>query len=170
MTMKRIAVIGSGGSGKSTLARQLGETLQLPVYHLDKLYWQPNWQALPQDEWKNLQESLCNKSTWIMDGDYGGTVDIRLAAADTIIFLDIPRLLCLWRVTKRFLRYRGSSRPDMVDGNKERLNKEFLMWLWNYPKEKKPQILSKLGPLKREKKVIILSSPKAVKIFLAQLT
>jgi adenylate kinase family enzyme len=166
--MKRIAIIGSGGSGKSTLARQLGNVLQLPVYHLDKLFWQPNWQELPQDQWTQLQENLCSQTAWIMDGNYGGTMEVRLAAADTIIFLDMPRLLCLWRVTKRFLRYRGKSRPDMTQGCEERLTKEFLLWVWTYPTMRKPAILRRLEQLKTEKQVVILSSPKAVKTFLAQ--
>jgi adenylate kinase family enzyme len=166
--VKRVVIIGSGGSGKSTLAKKLGEVLYLPVYHLDKLYWQPNWQTLPQDDWVQLQQTICQEPQWIIDGNYGGTMDVRLAASDTIIFLDMPRLLCLWRVTKRFLRYRGSSRPDMTQGNEERLTKEFLTWLWNYPEEKRPEILAKLEQLKAEKQVFILSSPKAVRTFLAR--
>jgi adenylate kinase family enzyme len=103
-----------------------------------------------------------------MDGNYGGTMEIRLAAADTVIFLDLPRLLCLWRVTTRFLCYRGRSRPDMTQGCEERLTKEFLLWLWNYPKEKRPEILERLEQLKPNKHVVILSSPKAVQTFLEQ--
>lgn len=138
------------------------------VYHLDKLYWQPNWQASSEAEWTHVQDNLCAQDTWVMDGNYGGTMEIRLSAADTVIFLDMPRLLCLWRVIKRFLRYRGESRPDMTQGCEEKLSKEFLLWVWNYPQKKKPDILARLEPLKTEKRNIILSSPRAVETFLAQ--
>lgn len=123
--MKRIVIIGSGGSGKSTLARKLGEVLHLPVYHLDKLYWQPNWQELPRGAWLRVQQEIFAQPAWTMDGNYGGAMEVRLAAADAVIFLDRPRLLCLWRVFKRFLRYRGRVRPDMTQGCEERLTKNF---------------------------------------------
>ena len=102
--MKKIVLIGSGGSGKSTLARQLGERLKIKVYHLDALFWKPNWVGVPKDEQTKVQNDLVKKESWIIDGNYGGTMDIRLNAADTIIFLDIPRTICLYRAFKiRFL-------------------------------------------------------------------
>ena len=57
--MKRIAVIGSGGSGKSTFSALLGTELNLPVHHLDQLYWKPNWVKTPKDDWLKIQNSLC---------------------------------------------------------------------------------------------------------------
>lgn len=168
--MKRVAIIGSGGSGKSTLAIEIGRRLELPVHHLDKLFWSPNWVERPQQEWQELQESLCSKPTWVMDGNYGGTMDVRLTACDTIIFLDMPRVLCLWRVTKRFFKYRGKVRPDMTQGCEERLTREFLLWVWNYPKDKKPEILARLETLKSTKTVRVLTSPRAVQNFLSGLT
>jgi adenylate kinase family enzyme len=168
--MKRVAIIGSGGSGKSTLALEIGRRLELPVYHLDKLFWSPNWTERPTPEWQELQKSLCAKLTWVMDGNYGGTMDIRLTACDTIIFLDMPRTLCLRRVTKRFFKYRGKARPDMTQGCEERLTREFLLWVWNYPKDRRPGILTRLETIKATKNVIVLKSPRAVQKFLAGLT
>jgi adenylate kinase family enzyme len=168
--MKRVAIIGSGGSGKSTLAQEIGHRLELPVYHLDKLFWSPNWIERPKQEWRELQESLCAKPKWVMDGNYGGTMDVRLFACDTIIFLDMPRILCLWRVTKRFFKYRGRARPDMTQGCEERLTREFLLWVWNYPKDRKPGILARLKTLRATKNVVVLKSPRAVQKFLSGLT
>jgi len=123
--MKRIMIIGCGGSGKSTLAVRLGESLSLPAYHLDRLYWQPGWKGLPRDEWRAVQEELCVQPAWILDGNYTSTMDVRFASADTIIFLDLPTLSCLHGAIRRFLLFRGRSRPDMAEGCPEKLDWQF---------------------------------------------
>lgn len=164
--MKKIVIIGSGGSGKSTLARRLGEKFKMNVYHLDKLFWRPNWVGVPKDEQIKVQNELIKRGNWIIDGNYGGTMDIRLNAADTIIFLDISRTICVYRVFKRMLKYRNKTRPDMGEGCEERFSFEFIKWIWEYPKTKRPKILYRLEQLSKEKEVIILKSPKEVKNFL----
>ncbi|WLR55568.1 DNA topology modulation protein [Mesobacillus subterraneus] len=163
--MKKIVLIGSGGSGKSTLARQLGEKLKINVYHLDALFWKPNWVGVPKDEQRKVQNDLVNKEEWIIDGNYGGTIDIWLNAADTIIFLDINRTICVYRAFKRMVQYRNKTRPDMGEGCEERFDLDFFKWIWNYPKTKRPEILKRLHQLSKEKQVIILKSPKEVRQF-----
>ncbi|WP_210365410.1 DNA topology modulation protein [Bacillus sp. REN3] len=163
--MKKIVLIGSGGSGKSTLARQLGEKLKINVYHLDALFWKPNWVGVPKDEQRKVQNDLVNKEEWIIDGNYGGTIHIRLNAADTIIFLDINRTICVYRAFKRMVQYRNKTRPDMGEGCEERFDLDFFKWIWNYPKTKRPEILKRLHQLSKEKQVIILKSPKEVRQF-----
>ncbi|MBT2757474.1 DNA topology modulation protein [Mesobacillus foraminis] len=167
--MKKIVLIGSGGSGKSTLARQLGEKLKINVLHLDSLFWKPGWVETSREEWIDTQQYLVKRETWIMDGNYGGTMDIRLNAADTIIFLDIPRIICVYRAFKRILQYRNKTRPDMGEGCEERFNYEFFKWIWEYPKTKRPKILERLEELSKEKEVIILKTPKEVENFLEQM-
>ena len=164
--MKKIALIGSGGSGKSTLARKLGEKLNIEVYHLDALFWKPNWTPTSKEEQRKVQNELVKKEEWIIDGNYNGTMDIRLNAVDTIIFVDISRVICIYRVFKRMIQYRGKSRPDMAEGVNERLDFDFLKWVWDYPKTKKPVVLKKLEQLPNDKKVIILKSPREVQLFL----
>ena len=95
--MKKIILIGSGGSGKSTLARQLGNKLNIKVHNLDALFWKPNWEGVPREEQITVQNNLIKDEKWIIDGNYGGTMGIRLNAADTIIFLDIHRTICVYR-------------------------------------------------------------------------
>ncbi|MEC2062757.1 DNA topology modulation protein [Bacillus inaquosorum] len=164
--MKKVVLIGSGGSGKSTLARQLGTTLKINVYHLDALFWKPNWVGVPKDEQRKVQNELVSKEEWIIDGNYGGTMDLRLNAADTIIFLDIHRTICIFRAFKRILQYRNKTRPDMGEGCEERFDLEFFKWIWNYPKIKRPEILKRLEQLSKDKQFIILKSPKEVQKFL----
>lgn len=164
--MKKIAIVGSGGSGKSTLARKLGEKLKSDVYHLDSLFWKPNWVGVPKDEQRKIQNELVKKENWIIDGNYGGTMDIRFNAADTIIYLDIPRMICGFRAFKRMLQYRNRTRPDMGEGCEERFSFEFFKWIWEYPKTKRPSILERLEQLSNDKEVIILKSPKEVQLFL----
>ena len=167
--MKKIAIIGSGGAGKSTFARQLSTKLNIEVYHLDAILWKTNWTGTPKDEQKRIQHELIANESWIIDGNYGSTLDIRLNAADTIIFLDIHRLICLYRAIKRILQYRNRTRPDMAEGCEERFDPAFLKWIWKYPQTRRPATINKLEKLSEEKKVIILHSPKEVKRFIENL-
>ncbi|HDR7794690.1 TPA: DNA topology modulation protein [Bacillus luti] len=166
--MKKIILIGSGGSGKSTLAKQLGNKLHIKVHHLDVLFWKANWEGVPRNEQIIVQNNLIKDEKWIIDGNYGGTMEIRLNAADTIIFLDIHRTICVYRAFKRMIQYRNKTRPDMGAGCDERFDLQFFKWIWEYPKKKRPAILEKLEELNKEKKVIILKSPNEVQQFLKE--
>ena len=164
--MKKIAIVGSCGAGKSTLARQLGEILDIEVIHLDSFYWKPGWVKTPKDEWKNTVEDLVKRETWIIDGNYNSTIDIRLNAADTIIFLDVPRTVCLWRVIKRRFQYAGKSRPDMASGCLERLTWSLIYWIWDYPIRSRPKILQKLGERADGRRIIIVQTLSKIACFL----
>ena len=166
--MRRVLVIGSGGAGKSTFARRLGERLGLPVIHLDKVYWHPGWVETPKAEWRREVEEMCRGESWIIDGNFSATLDVRLAACDTVIFLDLPRAVCLWRVLKRALTYRDGSRPDMADGCRERINPEFLLWVWNYPARSRPKVLGLLEKHCADKTIMRLSSRAEIEGFLAK--
>ncbi|MCA0173982.1 DNA topology modulation protein [Bacillus sp. RAR_GA_16] len=164
--MNKIAIIGSGGSGKSTLARQMGKKRNIPVWHLDRLLWKPNWTPTTKEEQVTIQTTLVKGEQWIIDGNYNGTMALRLEAADTIIFLDQSRWICSYRVFKRMVTYRNRTRPDMKEGCTERLNLTFLKWIWDYPKKKKPMVLAKLEQLPKDKNIIILRTRQEVKRFL----
>ena len=167
--MRRILVIGSGGAGKSTVAAQMGKRLGLPVVHLDTLFWRPGWVKMQGDKWEQVVARLIAGDGWVIDGNYGGTLDSRLAAADTVVFLDFPRLLCLWRVVKRRVRFHGRSRPDMAQSCPERLTWEFVRWIWTYPNRWRPGILEKLRAVEPEEQVVVLRSPREVRRFLDRL-
>lgn len=169
MRLRRIAVVGSAGAGKSTLARVLGERLHIEVIHLDRLYWQPGWVPTERQEWAEIQRKLVSRPTWIIDGNYGSTMDLRLDAADTVIFLDLPRSLCLWRAIQRAVRNWGKTRPDMGEGCPEKIDWPFLVWIWRFPQRSRPALLDRLALCAKTKAVIHLRSPRQVAAFLKKL-
>ena len=156
-------IIGSGGSGKSTLSRKLGQSTGLPVFHLDKYYWNPGWIETEHDEWIKKYNQLIMQKSWIIDGNYISTMDEGIKEADTVIFLDINRLICLYRVIKRIIKNFGKSREDMAQGCPEKIDFEFFKWVWTFPIHSRPQILEKLKlPSNKDKKIIILKNRKEV--------
>lgn len=166
--MQRVLVIGSGGSGKSTVAAQLGELLNLEVHHLDKYYWSAGWVESAREEWTRTVTELIDKDSWVIDGNYSGTLKVRLERCDTIVFLDMPRVLCLWRILKRYFLYRNGTRPDMAEGCDENLNLEFVSWVWNYPRHSRPKIVKLLQEHADDKQIFWLRSRNEVKEFLAR--
>lgn len=162
----RILIIGSGGAGKSTLARRLGDVLGLPVIHLDAEYWHPGWVETPKDVWRRRVEALMQGERWIMDGNFGGTMEVRLAAATTVIFLDFPAYLCAYRVIKRWAQYRGKTRPDMGPGCLEKVEGAFLKWVcFDFPRTSRRRILQRLDACDANKQILILRSPGEVERF-----
>lgn len=110
----------------------------MPVIHLDKEFWQPGWGQIPKDEWRHRTEVLVGRDEWIIDGSYDRTLDIRLLRADTVIFLDYPRHLCVWRVLKRIASSFGKVRSDMAEGCPEKIDLTFLRFVWNYRRDRYP--------------------------------
>jgi adenylate kinase family enzyme len=164
--VNRVAVIGSGGAGKSVFSTELGRRTGLPVVHLDRHFWSPGWVAMEDEPWAARVRELAAGERWIMDGNYSGTMPIRFERADTVIFLDLPRVLCLLSVIWRSLRHRRTARPDMADGNPEKLDPAFLQWIWNYPRTRRPAIVRQLGDLPSTTNVVRLTSRRAMREFL----
>ena len=134
--MRRVAVIGCGGAGKSTLACRLGRELGLPVVHLDECYWRAAWQPSDAASWEAMQQRLVTADSWIIDGNYLSTLELRLEAADTVVFLDPPAWRCAWRATRRALSGRGSA--NTAAGCPERLDRRhvrFLFYIWRFSTE-----------------------------------
>jgi adenylate kinase family enzyme len=164
--MQRVLVIGSGGAGKSTFAAQLAQRTGLPLIHLDQCYWRAGWVEPAKDEWLATVDELVAGERWIMDGNFGGTMERRLAACDNVVFLDLSRWLCLWRVVARWMRHRGVARPDMAPGCHERLDASFLAWIFNYPERSRPKVMRRLASLRPDQRAIVLRSRREVAQFL----
>jgi adenylate kinase family enzyme len=143
--MERILIIGCGGSGKSTLARQLGEKLNLPVVHLDQLWWLPGWVERDRESFDALLAQQLQKPQWIMDGNFTRTMSERLRYCDAVIHLDYSRLSCVLGVMKRIVTTYGTVRPDMGEGCPERFDLDFLKWVWNFNAHSRPEILKVLA-------------------------
>ena len=167
--MQRIAIVGPGGAGKSTLARRMGERLQLPVVHLDSRYWRPGWVETPKEEWDETMRALASAERWILDGNYGRTLEIRFARADTIVFLDFPRWICIPRVIRRGIVYRGRHRPDMAEGCNEQVTLEFLRWIWRWPRDSRPRVVKAMNGPGAHARHVVLRTPREVARFLASL-
>ena len=129
-TMK-IAIIGHSGSGKSTLARKLSEKYDLPVLHFDAVQFRPNWEIRPQASKEIMTKVFLDlHSSWVIDGNYSKLYyPRRMEEADVIVVMLFNRWRCLWRVTKRYLKYKNKTRPDMGPGCKEKLDWEFVKWI-----------------------------------------
>lgn len=128
--MKKIIVAGvSAGAGKSTFARKLSEKLEIPVHHLDAYYWKAGWVERDTAEFKTIQHHLVAEETWIIEGNYGSSMDIRLKEADTFIYLELPLRVCVYRALKRWITNYGKTRPDMAEGCPEKMDMEFLKFI-----------------------------------------
>ena len=131
------------------------------MLHLDAYYWHSGWRPTPDEEWREVVRGLVAGEAWVMDGNYSRTLDIRLPTADTIVFLDVARTVCAWRIVKRVLRQLGRDRPDMAEGCPERLDIEFfkfLKWIWDYPVRSRPTVLRALDRYRHKKRVLALRS------------
>lgn len=162
-------VLGCCGAGKSTFSKALHAATGLELIHLDQHYWKPEWQEPEDEAWRATVKELAARPSWIIDGNYGGTVDIRIERADTIIYLDYPTWKCLWRVTKRVWKHWGRERPDMPAGCRERFDPEFMHYVATFNIRKRGPLLRKLEAVKGEKRVEVLSRDGEAARFLERL-
>jgi adenylate kinase family enzyme len=165
--MRRVLVIGSPGAGKSTFARQLAHRTGLSLIHLDQHYWRSGWVETPKPEWQSKVAQLIAADRWIIDGNYGGTLELRLTRADTIIDLQLPGWVCIARLLRRIIRTRGRTRADMAEGCPERLDLAFLWWTLKYPYSSRRRIERKIARFRGRR--ITLTDRSQVQGFLTSL-
>ncbi|MCL2531926.1 MAG: hypothetical protein FWE40_07200 [Oscillospiraceae bacterium] len=170
---QRIMVMGnSGGAGKSTLARRLGEQLNLPVVHGDVLGHQLGWVPFPKDEVEQAFFAAAAQPAWVIEGEYRSCAfEYRLERADTMIFLDINVMVCLYRALKRRVSYSSKARPCKPEGTVEQISWQFLSAVLarRTLKRRKTQILARLAEIEPPKQVFHLKGRRAAKNFLAEL-
>lgn len=165
--MKRILVIGCCGAGKTTLAKELGARLDLPVHHLDRLWWLPGWVENSREVFDAKLAEILKTDRWVIDGNYNRTLPERLKYADTVIVLDYSRAVCMYRTLKRIVRFHGKARPDMADGCPERLDGQFLRCVWNFNRDMRPRLEAALDGFPGER--IRLKTPRETDAFLKTL-
>ena len=167
--MERIMIIGCGGAGKSTLARQLGEKLDIPVVHLDRIWWAPgNWQHRAREDFDALVLAELEKPQWIVDGNYDRTIPMRLEKCDTIIYLDFSRLACLVSWAGRVIKNWGHARSDMAEGCAEWFDPEMAQWIWNFNKNNREKYYKMLNEAEGVE-TIVLKNRRMVRRFLDSL-
>ncbi|MGB7369794.1 MAG: topology modulation protein [Erythrobacter sp.] len=165
--VKRIMILGPCGSGKSTLALRLASLLGIAPVHLDQLAFAPGWVERSQADWLPDLQRILALDTWIIDGNDAGTMPLRLGRADTVVFLDFPPILCLWRVVKRIVANRGRTRSDMAPGCPERLDLSFLYYVatWNRgPRRRVEEKLAQANPM-----IVRFATPRALEDWLRSL-
>ena len=140
--MRGVLVVGCAGAGKTTSARKLARVSGLPLIHLDSHYRRPGWQLPAAANWREQVLALAATSEWIIDGNYSNTDDIRMPRADTLIWLDHARSVCLRRALLRTLTGYGETRSDLPESCPERFDIPFLRYVWNFAQKHRPRIVN----------------------------
>lgn len=163
--MKKVIVIGCPGSGKSTFSRALSEKTGLPIIHLDMLFWNPDKTTVDRSVFLKRLSDAMNADSWIIDGNYGSTMEMRMNACDTVFFLDYSFDTCLDGVMSR----RGKPRPDMpwIESPDE-VDEEFLQTIRDFKLKSKPHIISLLKN-NNQKDIIIFKNRTEQDGYLSQL-
>ena len=162
--MEKILVIGCPGSGKSTFSKALHVITGIPLIHLDRLYWNEDKTTVEKSVfYERLSKALLG-SRWIIDGNYASTMELRMRACDTVVFLDYPLDVCLEGIRER----KGKPRSDMpwVESGDE--DEEFLQFIQNYQSQSRPQVI-KLLQTYSDKNIFIFTSRAQGDAFLAQM-
>jgi adenylate kinase family enzyme len=165
--MRRIVVVGCQGSGKTSLSLKLGRKLGLPVVHLDVLYWRPGWKPSDTASFRVRVADVIASENWIVDGSFSGlALDLTLARADTLIVIERPRWLCLWRVVRRSAFNRYGTRSDLPAGCPEQFDWDLMRQVWRYHADRRPRIEAERLRYGADVPVVRLTSDREIAGFL----
>jgi len=164
---QRVAIIGCPGSGKTTLSNQLGQLLNRPVVHLDKVLWAPNWQMIPYAQRKQIHDQLIAGDSWLIDGMWRSHLADRLQRATLVIFLDYKRSVCMRRATLRHLKNFRRQRPDIAQGCVEKHDRDFSNYIKTFNKKVRPFIIAQLAQTQAQ--VVVLTNPRKASKYIQQL-
>jgi len=166
--LERIIIIGGNGCGKTTFSKEISSKLNLPLIHLDTLYWRDNWQNASNDEFDELLLRELIKPRWIMDGNFGRTIPLRLKYCDTVIYMDFPRIKCIYGVIERVIKNYGKSRSDMGGYCPEKFDFKFLKSVWNFNKNNRKRYYAMLNNTDNIK-IVIFKNHKKIREFIKRL-
>ena len=169
--MQRVLVMGSSGSGKSTFALRLAALAGLPFVSLDALYWKPGWQPSEPGPFGERVTAAASQPAWVMDGNYitHGAGELRRKRADTVIWFDLPRYQCMTGLMIRIAKTWGQVRPEMAAGCPERIDFEFLRYVWTYRRQQRPRLLAYFAGLRPDQRLICFVDRRQVERYLADL-
>jgi len=154
--MKKVIVIGCPGSGKSTFSRALHQKTGIPLYYLDMMYWNADKTTVEKSLFLARLSAVIQKDAWIIDGNYGSTMELRLSACDTVFFLDYPLDVCLNGVRER----RGKPRLDMPWIETEE-DAEFMEFIREFGEVQRPKILARLEKYRDRRTVVFTNREQA---------
>jgi adenylate kinase family enzyme len=164
---RRILVLGSPGSGKTQLSAILSPHLGLELLHLDDFFWKPGPVRTPQAEWRALVAELASRPSWIMDGTYEASLDLRIPAAEAIIFIESNRWACLWRVFVRRLRSRWRSDPERA--YVQAMTPFFVRYVYRFPRSTRPEVFRSIAVHGPHNPLIVLRGTNGVDRFIRRL-
>ncbi len=145
-TANRILVMGCSGGGKSTLSLKLAARFCLAYISIDRdILWLPGWVERGKEEQRAIIVAKVRGERWIMDGTNPSTFDVRLPRSDLVIWVRMPRLLCVWGVVSRWIKWMGRTRPEMAPGCIEKVDWEFLRFIWTFEEKFTPRVLAGLA-------------------------
>lgn len=166
--MNRINIVGNSGSGKTSLAIELANKLGIPNFHLDGYFWQDGWKIISKEEQLKIVTKIIDNDSWIIEGNYHDTLDLRFLKCDTIVFLDVPLFKCLSRVLKRSFKFSGKSREELPVGCIDKFwNLKLYQYLLFFNIRRKKLILQKIFNLNKDVNIVLLTSDKSIKKFLS---
>ena len=158
--MKKIIVIGCPGSGKSRFSKELHKKIGIPLYHLDMMYWNADKTIVEKSVFRGRLADALEKDEWIIDGNYSSTMEMRMAACDTVFFLDYPTELCVRGIMER----RGKPRSDMPWIETEE-DDEFMEYIKGFNDKSRPDIIKLLNKF-ADKNIIVFTSREQTDCFL----
>jgi len=169
--MQRVLVMGSSGSGKSTFALRLAELAGLPFVSLDALFWKPGWQPSEPGPFNERVTVAANQPAWVMDGNYmrHGAGELRRERADTVFWFDLPRYQCMTGIMMRIATSYGQVRQEMAAGCPERIDLEFVRYVWTYRREQRPQLVAYVDGLRPDQALIHIVDRRQSDRYLADL-
>lgn len=151
----KIVIIGNTGSGKTTFAKEVSRLLNIPIFHLDKYFWKEHWVARTYEERRQYIIKIIDQENWVIEGNYVHHFDEMCAAADLVIFLDIPKYILLWKTLRRQV-FGSRIRPDLGSHNRVQIDFPFIRLLWWTVTYNRVYVKKKLKTVSKSKRVVIL--------------
>lgn len=153
---RKIIVLGCSGSGKSTFSRRLREITDLPLIHLDNIWWKPDRTHISREEFDRKLEEILRTDGWILDGDYSRTYEMRFRACDTVIFLDYGFDVCMDGIVRRV----GTERPD-IPWTEQTVDPDLVRQVEAYENENRPAVLSLMEKYPEKQSIVFRSRAEA---------